>query len=224
MKKHHVYLIIFLVASLGDIISLAADFNVRYLFKPAIIPSLVGYYLSITNQRNAIFLRALFFCWVGDFVLMFADQDQLYFIIGLIAFLIGHLFYIFSFRQLVWQQESTVLPTQKIRYTFPILLAGTGLMVVLYPVLGDLRMPVMLYAIILMLMVTYALFRIGRTTRSSFSWVFIGAILFMLSDSLLAINKFYSSFYMASIFIMVTYIAAQYMIVKGTLLHQEKTN
>ena len=222
MKKQQIFLFGFITVSLGDIVSLIGDFQAHYIFKPAIMLMLIGYYFSMVAQRNTSFVRALFFCWVGDFVLMFAEQDELFFMLGLVAFLIGHLFYIFSFGQLVWEREGGLLPTQKVRYVFPILLAGTGLMVLLYPVLGAMKIPVMVYSIVLMLMASYALLRVGRTSRSSFSWVFIGALFFMLSDSLLAINKFYSGFYMASIAVMVTYLTAQFMIVKGVLLHPEQ--
>ena len=112
-----------------------------------------------------------------------------------------------------------MLPTQKVRLLFPILLAGTGLMVVLYPVLGNMKIPVMVYSIVLMLMAAYALLRVGRTSRASFVWVFIGALLFMISDSLLAINKFYSAFAFANVAVMMTYINAQFMIVRGVLTH-----
>ncbi len=224
MKRSRWFLLAFMVVSLGEIISIIGDFPSHYIFKTAIMLTLIGYYLSEASPRNASFIRALFFCWTGDFLLMFTGQDELFFILGLVAFLIGHLFYIFSFRQMVWEQESHLLATQKVRYVFPVLLAGTGLMVVLYPVLGNLRMPVMIYSIILMLMVSYALLRIGRTTRTSFGWVLAGAIFFMLSDSLLAINKFYSAFYLASLAVMATYIIAQFMIVKGVLLHPEKNS
>jgi len=219
MNKSKALLSVFVVASVGEIFSVIGDFQTSFIFKPTILISLIGYYLSATPQRNNSFLLALFFCWVGDVLLMFSGE--LFFIFGLVSFLIGHLFFIFSFRQLVWARESGLLPTQIVRYVFPILLAGTGLMFVLYPVLGDMKMPVMVYSIILMLMVSYALLRVGRTNRTSFTWVFIGALFFMLSDSLLAINKFYASFYMASLAIIATYIIAQFMIVKGILLHPE---
>ena len=218
MSKSKILLGIFLIASLGDLVSILSQFDVRYFFKPLIIPALIGYYFQETSSRNFTFVRALMFCWVGDFVLLF--DGNIYFMAGLCAFLIGHLFFIFSFRQLVWEKESTLLPTQRVRYTFPILLAGTGLMVILYPVLGDLRMPVMIYSIVLMLMVSYALFRLTRTSKRSFTLVFIGAVTFMLSDSLLAIDKFYTSFFMASFLVMITYVTAQFMIVRGVLMHK----
>lgn len=221
MKTSRLFFISFLVVSLGEIISIIGDFQTHYFFKPAIMPMLIGFYFTSTEIRNGTFLRALLFCWAGDVLLMFAQNDQLYFILGLMAFLIGHLFYIFCFRQIVWEHERNLLPTLKVRLLFPVLLAGTGLMVVLYPVLGAMKAPVMFYSIVLMLMVSYAILRIGRTGKASFNWVLFGALLFMISDSILAINKFYSPFPSASIAIMITYIAAQFMIVKGVLEHRE---
>ena len=221
MKNSRLFFIGFLVASVGEIISIIGDFQTHYFFKPAIMPMLIGFYFTSTEIRNGTFIRALLFCWAGDVLLMFAQIDQLYFMLGLIAFLIGHLFYIFSFRQFVWEHEGNLLPTQKVRLVFPVLLAGTGLMVILYPVLGAMKAPVMFYSIVLMLMVSYAILRIGRTNKVSFNWVLFGALLFMISDSILAINKFHSPFSWASIAIMVTYIAAQFMFVKGVLDHRD---
>ena len=217
MKRSSFFLILFLVASVGDIISIVAEFPLHYGFKPAIILSLVAYYISEAETTNRTFLTALLFCWVGDVLLMF--QGEMYFILGLIAFLMGHVFYIFTFRQLTWAIGNTLLPTQKVRYTFPIILAVTGLVVVLYPKLGALQIPVIVYAIVIMFMAISSLLRIGHTNQSSFGWVFVGAIFFMISDSALAINKFHTPFIGASIIIMLTYVSAQYMIVRGVLKH-----
>jgi uncharacterized membrane protein YhhN len=218
MKKSTAFLILFLVASLGDIASILGEFNTRYVFKPVILIALIGYYLAQTSERNRTFLAALFFCWVGDVMLMF--EGELFFMLGLVAFLIGHVFYIFSFRQFSWSTGVALLPTQKVRYAFPIILAGTGLLVVLFPKLGALQIPVTVYAIVLMLMAINALFRLGHTNQASFAWVFMGALLFMISDSALAFNKFHTQFVGASFMIMLTYIGAQAMIVQGILKHQ----
>jgi uncharacterized membrane protein YhhN len=222
MKKSTTFLILFLVASLGDIMAIVANQNWVYVFKPIILLALIGYYLSQSENTNKIFLAALFFCWTGDVLLMFSGE--LFFILGLIAFLIGHVFYIFSFRQFTWAEGKTLLPTQKVRYAFPIILAATGLIVVLYPKLGALQIPVMVYAIVIMLMAITALFRIGHTNSSSFGWVFTGALFFMISDSTLAMNKFHTPFVGASVIIMLTYISAQFMIVRGVLAHPESSN
>lgn len=222
MNKSKMFLIGFGVASAGELFSTIGDYSIHYICKPLILLMLIGYYLSSTEVRNSTLLRALFFCWVGDFILMFGNRGELYFMLGLIAFLIGHVFYIFTFRQVARKEQSTLLPTQKVRYSLPIFLSGTGLITILYPGLGALRLPVIVYATILMVMVSTALFRMGRTNSKSFIWVFIGAIFFMLSDSLLAINKFYASFSLAHFYIMLTYVGAQYCIVRGLLLHPAK--
>ncbi len=95
------------------------------------------------------------------------------------------------------------------------------MVVVLYPTLGGLRMPVMLYALVITVMALQALFRFGYTSTKSFALIFCGAICFMISDSLLAINKFLQPVPMASLCIMATYILAQYLIVEGVLTHKK---
>jgi uncharacterized membrane protein YhhN len=220
VKRSQLFLIGFGVAVVGEMVSIVLNLSAHYFFKPSIMLTLIGFYFSMAKTRSATLVAALFLCWAGDVLLMFAPGSELYFILGLIAFLIGHLFYIFCFRQIVWAQPGNLLATQKVRLIFPILLAGTGLMVIVFPTLGSMKIPVFIYSTVLMLMVSFAVLRLGRTNQASFNWVLFGALLFMISDSILAINKFYSSFHWASVAIMATYILAQFAIVKGLLLHR----
>jgi len=101
-------------------------------------------------------------------------------------------------------------------------LAGTGLVTVLFPHLGNLQIPVMVYALVITLMSLQALFRYGYTSKPSFILVFCGAISFMISDSLLAINKFMQPLPLSGLAIMLTYLLAQYLIVEGVLKHEVK--
>ena len=185
--------------------------------------SLIGYYLGRASKRSFTFITALFFCWAGDVLLLFQTKVEIFFILGLLTFLIGHVLYILAYQQFRWNdKKNELIATQKIRFSFPIVLAGTGLIVILFPLLGDFKIPVLVYAIALMVMVMTALFRYGRTTDRSFWMVFGGAAIFMSSDSLLAINKFYSPIYLSGFFIMLTYTIAQYLIVVGVLSHKEE--
>jgi uncharacterized membrane protein YhhN len=63
--------------------------------------------------------------------------------------------------------------------------------------------------------------RFGKTSKESFLYLLGGAIIFIISDSLLAINKFYSNFEQADLLIMLTYITGQFLIVKGIILFVE---
>jgi uncharacterized membrane protein YhhN len=160
---------------------------------------------------------------LGDVFLIFQSTDPLFFIGGLASFLVGHIVYIFCYRQLqIIPSSKELLGSQKVRFAFPIILAGTGLVTILYPLLGALRIPVMIYALAITLMALTALFRYGRTNSTSFLLIFIGAVLFMVSDSLLAINKFHHAFSAAGALVMLTYSVAQFLIVEGALAHEKK--
>jgi len=212
------------MVSAAELLAVQIGWDVLHLIsKPLIVLSLIGYYWSLSSSRSIVLVVALLFCWAGDVFLLFQGGIPSFFLLGLVSFLIGHVLYILSYRYFRWKDTSReLLGTQKVRFALPIVLAGTGLVVVLYPSLGDLKIPVMIYALVLTLMVLNAVFRYGRTSSASFWFAFAGAVLFMTSDSLLAINKFLNPLPSASLLIMLTYIAAQFLIVEGMLRHVEE--
>jgi uncharacterized membrane protein YhhN len=219
MKKISLYL--FVVASLGEILSeIIGLLYLHQVCKPLIMITLGIYYLRHAEFRSTTVWLAIFFSLAGDVLLMFEDGDPKFFMMGLAAFLIAHIFYILSYRQHQDRfQEKSLKGIQKIRFSFPIVLAGTGLIVVLYPSLGSLKIPVVVYALVLIVMVLNSVFRYGRTTNVSFGLVFLGSILFMVSDSILAINKFFKPVPAAGFWIMSTYILAQFLIIRGLVKH-----
>jgi uncharacterized membrane protein YhhN len=225
MRKY--FLVLFIVAGGAELFSTLADAPIVHQFaKPFLVLTLIGYYVySRAGQSMAVtFLLALFFSWAGDVLLMFQQDDASFFIYGLAAFLLAHVLYIFSYRQHRWENETSALQgLQRIRFAFPLVLAGSGLVVILYPHLGSMKWPVLGYALVITLMSINALFRYGRTTQGSFVMVFGGSILFMISDSLLAINKFIEPLARADFWIMATYIAAQFLIVRGVISHPENS-
>lgn len=220
---NRIALVIFVL--IGTVHLIAVTGNLEWLVfvsKPLIMISLMIYYLTGVARRNMLFLTAIFFCWLGDVLLMFQQQQALFFLLGLAAFLAGHVLYVICYRKFRWPQGvNELLVTQKIRYAMPVVIAGSGLVAILFPNLGDLTVPVIVYAFVISLMTLQALFRFGFTTNASFVLVFIGAIFFMISDSLLAINKFMQPLPFAGLAIMLTYILAQYLIVEGVLRHKE---
>ena len=192
MKRQYIFLIVFLIVSAGDLVAVVISLpQLELICKPLILLSLIGYYLASVESRSFIFIRALFFSWAGDVLLLFTYRGEIFFITGLIAFLISHFLFIQVYRQhRDGNIQSELLGTQKVRYALPIILVATGLITILYNSLGPLRIPVMVYALVLCVMTLTALFRYGRTSKQSFWLVFAGALFFMSSDSLLAINNF----------------------------------
>jgi uncharacterized membrane protein YhhN len=215
MKK--LFLFLFLIAAAVHLI--AEFFPSAFLHnisKPLLMIALGGYYFVRCDERSVVTIGAILFSLIGDVLLL----DDSNFMLGLIAFLLAHVFYIFSYRQHRFETDVEALQgVQRVRIAFPVVLAGTGLVVILYPKLDALRVPVIIYAGVITTMVLTALFRFGRTNARSFWMVFAGAVLFMISDSVLAVNKFLEPLSRAGFWIMLTYIAGQYLIVEGLIAH-----
>ena len=218
-------LILFFAVAVAELVAIAAQLEqLRMVCKPLIMVTLGAYYLlSAGEDRSFVVILAIFFSLGGDVSLMFDSINPIYFMMGLISFLISHVFYIIAYRQHQRNDETDSLQgIQKLRAAFPIVLAGTGLVVILYPSLGDLKVPVIVYALVLVVMALNALFRLGRTNVVSFWLVFVGAMFFMVSDSLLAINKFLTPLSYSGLLIMSTYMAAQFLIIEGLIAHHRK--
>ncbi|NJN24816.1 MAG: lysoplasmalogenase [Cyclobacteriaceae bacterium] len=197
---------------------------VDLLTKPLLMVTLLLYYLAarkVEFSRIAIFMiAALVFSWFGDVLLMLQGRLEGMFIAGLASFLIAHLFYLVVYQQ---ARHTVVLGSYSLFITTRtvfLLLVGFALIYMLYPSLGSLGIPVMIYTAVIISMALAALIRRGRTTEKSFISVYSGALLFIMSDAMLAINKFLDPLVQADLLVMSTYIAAQFLIVKGILFHE----
>lgn len=202
----HVLSLLILAALLGDIT------------KVLLMPLLIAYVFTELRNKNGfgVLLFAVLFCWAGDILLIFTEQNELFFLLGLGAFLLGHIGYIFTFRKCKASGKNKSLPA--IYYGLPLIYA-IGLLLLLIPKLGDMTVPVVAYAVVISMMCVAAMWRWGNTSVVSFKMVIYGAILFVISDSIIAVNKFYAPFSAASLLIMITYILAQYLIVVGLRKH-----
>ena len=93
-----------------------------------------------------------------------------------------------------------------------------GFYIWIRPYLNDMKIPVMAYMVIISIMAILAGYRYQRINLLSFQLILAGAIFFIISDSLLAINKFVEPFLYSGVFIMATYMIAQYLITMGALV------
>jgi uncharacterized membrane protein YhhN len=208
---------------LVDIAGIAANIEIlHFIAKPLLVPALL---LLLIFTKPAVpgkklLLIGLFFSWMGDLFLLFENKNALFFIFGLASFLATHIFYIVYFLR-IRSPNISLLKKQ------PILIAlvlGYGITLVwqLYPHLADLKLPVIVYATVICTMLLCSLHIFLKINRKSAVYFLMGASVFVISDSLLAINKFYQPFTYAGILIMITYCAAQYLIVQG-FIEQDKS-
>lgn len=208
--------VIYLITAVTVLIAILLKVATLYLVtKPLLMVTLLMYFISASKGypgwRVPVVL-ALVFSWGGDVFLMMNDM----FVAGLASFLIAHIFYITAYQK-TGASKGRIKPIELAAFA----LYGFTLIWVLYPGLGGMLIPVLAYALVLLTMGVWAFKRRGATVIASFRYVSVGVILFVISDSLIAVNKFTFDVPGERLLVMSTYIAAQFLIVQGLLKHRE---
>lgn len=194
--------------------------DIRFFTKPLICLCLIALLYVNTGLKSKfhkLIAIGLVFGLLGDIFLMLHDL----FIPGLVSFLIGHILYIWAF---VLQFNNENISKNKYVIVILTILAiySFNFYKVLAPSLGSLKIPVIAYILVIATMALFAYTRKNKTTFWSFLCIFLGALFFIASDSLLAINKFVAYVPNSALMIMSTYMLAQYLITVGSIKHQPR--
>lgn len=216
-------LYLFWLAALLDLIGEWIGFlPLRIASKPLLMIFLGAWYFQATASNRSIthklLLVAFAFSWAGDVFLM--KSTEIFFLLGLISFLITHILYITGFLKEIKKMPGEMLLKKNPLTLLPILILFAGLLLIVFPgIPAEMKIPVVIYASVITTMVIVAVNRYGKVSETSFRTVALGALLFMLSDSLIALNKFYfnENLWKASFLIMLLYISGQYLIAQGTV-------
>jgi uncharacterized membrane protein YhhN len=190
----------------------------RYLLKPLLIPSLSAYYLYSTQALNWFLLAALFACWLGDVFLMIPDphKTRKYFKPGLVAFLLGHIFYIAVFAPYAATLE--VFPVGA--WMLSLVFLGMGILGfrLIAPHAGAMKHAIIAYVIVITAMGISTVFALGQVSLGGIILAMAGAFIFMVSDIINAYNKFVAEIVHERIYTMSTYLLGQFLLVQGVLL------
>jgi len=177
-----------------------------YLFKPLtmvfiILLALRGERPDASLYKYAI-LAGLGFSLVGDIFLMLPLKRV---IAGLVSFLVAHLCYIVAFSVGIRLSVSGWLLALFLLYVI-IMFA------ILFPRLGKMRLPVLVYELVIVMMAWRAVERWVQTGDAGALLALAGAILFVISDSAWAINQFVRRYKSAQALILSSYFCAQWLI------------
>lgn len=220
MKQYKLH-IAFLLLALLHLYAVYANLpNLRFFTKPLICLSLIFILYKETGLKKNIeklVAVGLFFGCLGDIFLMLNENM---FVAGLASFLIGHILYVIAFSK---QTSAKALSKHKSYILIAGILASFCyyLYSILQPSLGPLKTPVILYIIVIAAMAFFAYTRRYQTNTLSFIISLVGALLFIFSDSILAINKFVAYLANSGLYIMSSYILAQYFITLGIILDKK---
>ena len=212
------YLIFALIESFGEILNLPNV--IHYFTKPALMITLILYFLWAVRGTNfkdkILFISAMIFALLGDAFLMFQSQNPLFFMLGLGGFLLMQIGYSLFFNQEIEFKKSLLF--QKPYWIIPVIVYVLTLYKIVSENAGGLKGAILAYTICIATMMLSAINRFGQISQNSFRWVFFGALFFLISDSVLAVNKFAGAVPNAGFWIMFTYTLAQYLIVRGVVL------
>ena len=225
LKNHLLNGLLYAAVSVGAIVGEVLDVQLLiYVCKPLMMVVLSSWFFfnsrRVGDRFTLLVQIGLFFSLVGDIALMLQRTDSFYFLIGLGSFLVAQLCYTLAFAQNIADVGggqglliSSLLAALVIAYG-----AAFG-SILLEEVDENVLMPVGVYAVAITLMGIAAALRFGRTYLPSFIMVFIGAALFITSDSILATSRFIRPIAHAPWSVLLTYAIAQYLIALGCLRH-----
>lgn len=198
---------LFAGASVAFLLGIAIDnAALRLIFKAIPAACLaVGVFLTLPRTRfRWIVAIGLAFGAAGDLLL---ELDA--FVPGLVAFLIGHLLYVVAFVRLSSKPALLV--------AVPYLVVGVLLTVFVAEGADDLLVPVIAYAVVISAMGWRAAALVGVVPTRVAVPLAVGAGLFIVSDALIAIDRFRSEIPGAAWWIMLTYLSAQALIALGAV-------
>lgn len=203
-------LIVFITVSILNIM-----FNYRnnlkgiYLTKPLIMPLLILYYITLTQNINFIIIGALIFGFLGDVFLL---DSKNHFTKGLLSFFCGHILYIVAF-----YLNFTIKGVKGFYFAFIIFYLFYALLLVkgLFPYLGSMKILGTMYMSTIMVMSFISLLMMLQSFTINTVLIFLGSIIFIISDSVLAFDTFKEKYAYSGVIIMSTYITAQFLIIVG---------
>lgn len=198
---------------------------IDYVFKPFIMIWIGTYFLSNTKNIDKKVVRfacfGFLFSWFGDLFMMFSGEF-IYFVLGIASFLTAQVLYAFLFLRTINISGKKSFLKKKPFWLIPFIAFGLIIYIVLFNHLDAvLKIAIFVYMVAILTMSSMALNRYGNGHPISFSLVFAGSLFFVVSDSLIALNRFLVSIPHEGLFIMSTYIAAQYLIMMGILKQYE---
>jgi uncharacterized membrane protein YhhN len=166
--------------------------------------------LSLALQSSAstsslyawLIVAGLLFSLAGDILLMLPSDR---FAAGLASFLVAHLFYITAFAADAGFGSAPLA-------LLPFVLGSAALYPLLRPNLGRLEIPVLLYMLVIAVMAWQAVARWLVVGQLGALLACIGAVLFVVSDALLALDRFHRRLPAAPALKLGTYFSGQWLI------------
>ena len=204
-SQHKILIFIFVIAAISSELFNSSLF---LALKPLCTILILAYPLlfrnAAINSYSKHIAMGLFFCLVGDTFLLFES----YFVWGLASFLVAHLIFLFAFiKRQGWLWEP--------RVAVVLALIAVGVFTLVSDDLDSLFYPVLIYLIVIVIMSWQGLALTLNPKMEYRSFLGWAVSLFLFSDALIAVDKFYFSFSFSGVLILATYWIAIFLIARS---------
>ncbi len=197
--------ILVLLIAISASIHIRAEYRgqrqIMYIFKS--LTMVLIWLIAIIGHTASPFYKSmiivgLVFSTVGDIILVMPSDR---FLAGMGAFLVAHLFYIVAFASEIRTLVGWPL--------IPLVVYSFIIYTLLAPSLGELKLPLFIYNMVILIMAWLAWERWIQMGQNGPLLAAIGAVLFIISDTILAINRFRKPFKPACALNLISYFSAQ---------------
>lgn len=180
---------------------------IRIVSKMCLMPILILFYVFKSDDFSFIIISAMFFSWCGDILLIRPGKLRLY--AGILNFIAAHILYVLGFIDLVPEINITALVV-----SFLFVLSIEYFLMKKLHIQNNYKFSVIIYGIVIGLLVVFSI-QIFIWYKNIFGvLIFIGSILFFISDAVLAyFNTIKAMTKNSLMVIMLTYIIAQVCII-----------
>lgn len=205
---------VFLLVLLLHLICIYLEMSTpRLITKLLLLPILIFYLAAEPGKTSVVVYIGLFCSFLGD--LLLTRSGEVFFLFGMLAFIGTHVCNIIYFYWL--QKGHPGKPMNLVLALVVLSVISGGVYFQLADKLGSFRVPILVYMAIITLMAVMATQTLVNQAilHTAIRCFIPGAALFVLSDGLLALNKFLLHAGSIDIAVMLTYGMAQYFLVKG---------
>jgi uncharacterized membrane protein YhhN len=216
-------LFLFIYVVICSIVLLSNYFDLKTTFllsKPLIVASLLLFYggalasFKNNNKKNAL-LGSLFFSLAADFTIVFANESDSFIKVSLLFMLIAKIFLIRVFVLDIFKEKTLNRHWIQLAVAALILAYGVEYFVLTYKDFGILKYPALLYILTISAMCMLAAIRSFNDDKKGFLMVLAGAVCFIVTDSVFAVNFFVKPVLFSNTIVLSSYAIAQYLIVAG---------
>lgn len=213
-------LILSLAAAIAAVVNILSEILglqvMVYVFKPLIMVFIMAIALIRIKGTGSFYgcsvFLGLLFSLMGDILLMLPSN---LFLQGLVSFLIAHIFYIMAF------SKGVDLRLKNLSW-LPFLLFGVLIYGFMLSALKEMTIPVLAYMVVILTMGWRANERWGQNKTRETKWALTGAVLFIISDTALGINRFRLPFEWSTLVVLGSYFPAQWFIAMSVVRGGEK--